>query len=270
MPVTNDKYDPLKIDKLKYFLGEMAAKGQHRPYEIFVDNLKVVPKTEDPKDFDNYEYYINEDSEKIRILIYNSNLSPRNDQYCFYLQQQKGEKSVNGLGEIEGIIQEKLSARDREYELSQLKNELEDTKKQLEESEEYAEELEKQLEESKSNKFKLGKLDLVELGGVVLERLAVKNSPALEKIGLGALVGSTAELHCSAAIEQEASFQKKTNSAAGELKPELLSYIPLLQQLEAAFDPPTLETVMQVISKFSQDSGSLDAVADLLNIKIKK
>ena len=116
MPVTNDKYDQLKIDKLKHFLEDMASKGQAKPYEIFVDNLKVVPKTEDPKDFDSYEFYMNEDTEKIRILIYNSNLSPRNDQYCFYVQQNKQEKSHNGLGHLDGIIQEKLNARDKEYE----------------------------------------------------------------------------------------------------------------------------------------------------------
>jgi hypothetical protein len=44
MPVTNDKYDQLKIDKLKHFLEDMASKGQAKPFEIFVDNLKVVPK----------------------------------------------------------------------------------------------------------------------------------------------------------------------------------------------------------------------------------
>jgi len=74
MPVTNDNYDQLKIDKLKYFLEEMASKGHARPFEIFVDSLKVIPKTDDPKEFDNYEYYMNEDTEKVRILIYNSNL----------------------------------------------------------------------------------------------------------------------------------------------------------------------------------------------------
>ncbi len=80
MPVTNDKFDQLKIDKLKHFLEEMSSKGHARPFEIFVDNLKVIPKTEDPKDFDAYEYYMNEDTEKVRILIYNSTATPRNDQ----------------------------------------------------------------------------------------------------------------------------------------------------------------------------------------------
>lgn len=47
MAITNDNFDQLKIDKLKYFLEDMAQKNQPRPYEIFVDTLKVVPKTED-------------------------------------------------------------------------------------------------------------------------------------------------------------------------------------------------------------------------------
>ena len=45
MPVTNDVYDQLKIDKLKHFLEAQAERGQAKPFEIFVDNLKVVSKT---------------------------------------------------------------------------------------------------------------------------------------------------------------------------------------------------------------------------------
>ncbi len=268
MPVINESYDQLKIDKLKHFLEEMAAKGHARPFEIFVDSLKVVPKTEDPKDFDNYEYYMNENTEKIRILIYNTSLSPRNDQYCFYVQQQKQhQQAPNGLGEIDHIIQEKLSARDREHEMARLQTELEETKKQLEESEEYAEELERQLEESKCNKYKLGKLDLVELGGVVLERLAVKNSPALEKIGLGGLLASNGQAENSPSEETQVSFQKKSGEDS-ELKPECLQYIPWLQQLDAAFDQPQLEIVMQVLGKFSEEPSKLNTVAELLNIPL--
>ena len=268
MPVTNDNYDQLKIDKLKHFLEEMAAKGHARPYEIFVDNLKVVPKTEDPKEFDNYEYYMNEDTEKLRILIYNSNLSPRNDQYCFYIKKHNQDKPLNGLGEIETIVQEKLSARDREYELDQLKKELEETKQQLEEAEDYADQLEQQLEEVKTNKYKLGKLDLVELGGVVLENLAIKNSPALQKIGLGGLLSSSnKQVEDQKAEETQAFFQKKSE-ASNDLKPEHLPYIPVLQNLDQAFGKEDLETVMQILQKFSEQPAQLKTVAELLNISL--
>ncbi len=267
MPVTNDKYDQLKIDKLKHFLIEMAAKGQPRPFEIFVDALKVVPKTEDPKEFDTYEYYMNEDTEKIRILIYNSAATPRNDQYCFYVQQNKPEKTLNGLGDLDGIIQEKLSARDREHEARLIKEELEEIKKQLEEAEEYAEELERQLEESKNNKYKLGKLDLVELGGAVLEKLAVKNATALEKIGLAGLISPVATSEqVPQAEETNASFQKKAEGEL-DLKPEHLQYIPVLQQLDNTFERPQLETVMKIIGRFAEEPSHLQTVAELLNIQ---
>ena len=269
MPVTNDKFDQLKIDKLKHFLEDMAAKGQPRPFEIFVDSLKVVPKTEDPKDFDSYEYYINEDTEKIRVLIYNSNLSPRNDQYCFYVQQHKQEKPLNGLGDIDNIIQEKLSARDREYELNRLREELEETKKQLEESEEYAEGLERQLEEAKGNKYKLGKLDLVDLGALAIGRFAEKNADLLAKVGLEGLSGSgQKEIGAGQDQETEASFQKK-QEAAPQIDPELHQYLPVLQQLHASLTEQQFEIAMQVIGQFIVQPASITHVAELFKIQIQ-
>lgn len=262
MPITSEKYDQLKIDKLKHLLTELATKGQARPFEIFVDGLKVVPKTEDVKEFENYEYYINEDSEKIRILIYYSLTSPRNDQYVYYIQHNKIEKPLNGLGDLDGIIQEKLEARDREHEARQIKQELEDTKKQLEEAEQYAELLENQLEQANSNKHKLGKLDLVELGSLVLERMAAKNVTALERMGLGGLVAPPVT---EPAEKIEASFEKQERSHTPEQR-----HIELLQQMEAIFDNDQLETVMQVIRKFAEEPTHLQTVAGLLNINIKK
>ena len=47
------------------------------------------------------------------------------------MQKNRQDKSLNGLGEIDAIIQEKLSARDKEYELNRLKEELEETKRGL-------------------------------------------------------------------------------------------------------------------------------------------
>jgi hypothetical protein len=274
MPVTNDNYDQLKIDKLKHFLEEMASKSLARPYEIFVDNLKVVPKTDDPKDFDNYEYYMNEDTEKIRILIYNSAHTPRNDQYCFYVQKNNADKpksSLNGLGEIETIVQEKLSAKEKEYELQRLQKELEETKQQLEESEEYAEELEKQLEESKSNKYKLGKLDLADLGTVVLGKFVEKNADVLSKVGLSGLSAGK-EIQENTNQGTEATFQKKsteTDSAGhpSTLNPDSLKYIPVLQNLDQTFEKEELEVVMRILQKFSEEPGQLKTVAELLNIQ---
>lgn len=274
MPVTNDQFDQLKIDRLKHFLEDMAAKGQPKPFEIFVDGLKVIPKTEDPKDFESYEYYVNEDTEKIRILIYNSNLSPRNDQYCFYVQQNKQEKSMNGLGDIDHIIQEKLAARDREYEMNQLKTELQEAKKQLEESEEYAEQLEEQLQDMKANKFKLGNINLGELASLAMEGIIRRNPQLLSKLPGGEALAGIIEqdnqekekkLLPQPTIEGDASFQKKSegDTALNEVQTRYLSF---LSQLEQVFDQQQLESIMTIIQKLAEEPAQLPAVKQLLNL----
>lgn len=277
MPVTNDTYDQLKIDKLKHFLEAQAERGQAKPFEIFVDNLKVVSKTEDPKEFDSYEFYMNEDTEKVRILIYNSNLSPRNDQYCFMVQKNlNANKSLNGLGEVENIIQEKLAARDREHEMNRLKEELEATKQELEETEDYAEKLEKELQYLKENKFKLKNIDIGELASVALEGIVRRNPQFLTKIpGVGQSLAGFIEqdnkeqearfLQKPPQPETTATFQKKEVSEPQFSETEIRQ-LAFLNQLTENFDDKQIETFNIVLGKLAADPSKLKEIATVLNI----
>lgn len=275
MPVTNDTYDQLKIDKLKHFLEAQAQRGQAKPFEIFVDNLKVVPKTEDPKEFDSYEFYMNEDTEKVRILIYNSNLSPRNDQYCFMVQKNmNGSKSLNGLGEIEGIIQEKLAARDREHEMNKLREELETTKQELEETEEYAEKLEKEIEYLKENKFKLGNINIGELASVALEGMVRRNPQFLTKIpGIGDGLAGIIEqdnrdkeklLSQPATSDTKVSFEKEITP---EITEEEKRHLVYLRKLEQTFNREQAEMFNAVIHAMVEEPTIIPTILDLINPK---
>ncbi|HMT75212.1 MAG TPA: hypothetical protein PKA77_14155 [Chitinophagaceae bacterium] len=269
MPVSNEKFDQLKIDKLKHFLEDMAAKGNPRPYEIFVDNLKVVPKTDDPKDFENYEYYMNENTEKLRILIYNSAASPRNDQYCFMVQHHSASHTVNGLGELDTLIQEKITAREREIEMNQLRNEIENLHKQLEEAEEYAESLESQLEVQKKSKFKLGNINMGEFASVMLEGVIRRNPQLLAKIPGGeALAGVIEQDNLEKENKQlpdeketQASFQKKSNPAVSE---EHQRYIIFLQHMESVLDTQQMQTAIQILDHLVHHPEKIKEVAALL------
>ncbi len=274
MNVINEKYDQFKIDKLKHFLEDMSNKGIAKPFEIFVDTLKAVPKTEDVKEFDNYEHYINEDTQKIRIVIYGSSRSPRNEQYCFFMQPPLQEKSLNGLGEIENIIQEKLAARDKEYEMKELRAELSKAQEKLEEAEEYAETLEQQIEDMKRNKFKVGNLNWGELASVMTESFLRRNPQIIAKIPggealAGILMEDTAELDKKPAstlvAEGEASFQKKTVGTEN-LTEEQKRYAAFLAQLEQVFDEKQLADVMLILQKLAAEPAQLEPIKKLLNI----
>ena len=264
MPIVHDNYDQLKIDRLKHYLDDMAAKGHPKPYEIFVDSLKVVPKTEDPKEFDNYEYYMNEDSEKIRLVIYNSNLSPRNDQYCFYVKQHKAEKGLNGPGDIDTIIQDKLNAKDREYELKQLQTELQQTRQKLEDADEYIEELESKLEIASNDKYKLKNLDLVELGSALLGRFAEKNADVLSGFGLTGLNNKEQKQVEASTEKTEASFQKKQGEGVTE---EQMQYLSTLQQLQSRFSEQEMVSVIEILNLLMETPAQVPVVADFLRHK---
>jgi len=56
--ITTEKYDPLKIELIKKNLETQEAQGAPLYYEIFVDNLKVVQRTNKVELFDNYEEFV--------------------------------------------------------------------------------------------------------------------------------------------------------------------------------------------------------------------
>ncbi|HJV19388.1 MAG TPA: hypothetical protein VJ552_05865 [Sediminibacterium sp.] len=265
MALSVTTYDPVKIDKLRHLLEDMSQRGQARFYEIFVDNLKVVPKTDLIDGFDCYEFYIGEDTEKLRIVIYDSASSPRNNQYVFTIKASP-QANANSLNGMDNIIQEKLAAREKEYELGRTKAELEGTKKQLQEAEEYVTQLEEQLELAKSNKYKLGNLDLVELGGLALENLARKNSSLLGKIGLGGFDTKEDEEIPEELNLPSTSFRKKTTPEPPVEEHAYMVYAPVLESLEQAFNPDELTLVMQILQRLSEMPQQLPTVAELLNL----
>lgn len=273
MPVITEHYDQLKIDKLKHYLEMQAQKGQAVPFEMFVDNLKVVPRTEDPKEFENYEFYMNEDTEKVRILIYGYGQSPRNDQYCFMVQKNKIEKGLNGLGEIENIVQEKLAARDREHEMNRLREELEAAKQELEEAEEYADTLEKEIQNLKENKFKLKNIDFGELASFALEGMVRRNPQFLTKLPGGeALAGvimqdneeKKRQLAQPPPPETEVRFEKESEPQITEEEKRHLVY---LRKLEQTFNREQAEMFNAVLSAMVEEPSIIPTLLEFINPK---
>lgn len=283
MPIQFDTYTSNKIENLKNHLSTMAAKGQAKFYEIFVDALKAVPKTDEIKEFDGYEDYMTPDTEQIRILIYNSGLSPRNDQYVFVLKASTRDEA-NHMG-LQGFPNKTFSKtslsswRDRqinqsieskEFENAQLKKEISELRKELQESEEYAETLEQAIEEAKANSNKIGGIHWGEVIGVALEGIVRRNTKLIAQIpgglGLAGLIekdntrGNTEEIQ----PEAEVSFKKKSTttetkqtSDAPQLTEREKLFIRLMKKLEKHFSPEDMTHVMTVLDFFTKERDFL-------------
>lgn len=284
MSITTEAYDQLKIDKLKLYLQAQAEKGSPRYYEVFVDNLKAVHKTNDVAEFDSYEDYMTEDTDKIRILIYSTNMtSPRNDQYCYRMKKIEEPKqqitvapALSGL-EIENRIEEKLQTHRDKWEYDLLKKELEQTKKQLKEAEEYAGKLETEVAQFRGKKLHWGNVNLGELASVVVEGIVRRNPQMLAKLPGGeALAGIIEEdnkksVMTTPAVETEVSFKKKSNEVVQDavvLNDEEKGYLDFMRGVAESFDDEEIILLTQVITKLEQDTTQLKPVAELLNIDV--
>ena len=278
MAITSETYDPIKIDKLKLYLQTQAERNAPRYYEIYVDNLKAVHKTVDLQEFDSFEDYMTDDTERIRILVYTTNFnSPRNDQYSYRMKKLEEHKQIThsqGLSgiELENKIEEKLLQQRERLDYNAIVKKLTETETQLKESEEYAEKLEKELLEYKSKKLHWGNVNLGEFASVVVEGFVRRNPQMLTKLPGGEALAGIIEQDnrergsTTPTTETEVSFKKKSDTT--ELTEEEKSYLNFMKGVAESFDEEEIIILTHVITKLEEDTSQLKPVAELLNINV--
>lgn len=153
-----EKYNPDKIELIKRNLEQHQQVGQARLYEIQVDGLRAVPKTGDISQFENHEMYVSDDTQQIKIMLYQGN-SHKYDAFIFTLKEEvKPPSPIASLGEMPDIVEDKVRQAMRERDVFEYKKRIVELEEELEESKDYIEELEKQVEilqatTTKENRF---------------------------------------------------------------------------------------------------------------------
>lgn len=279
MPVIEERYDQNKIDSLKRYLKREADKDRTRDYEIIVDGFKVVSRTNDLEEFDDYEEEIKDNTRNIAILIYDGAGTNRNTRYSFSLNQDSTSpipsKPVNGigsLGEIDEIIQQKLDEKDKDYKIAALEKELEETQRQLAEAEQYHAQLEEsiiRIREEKEEKPKPHPLavQLGLIGSNILDGLLKKNIPQLSGL-LGGIPSEQPDPTATEAPEAEATFKKKGDTPpAPQMTEQQQRNLRNLEMMEQAFGGDELQIVIAIIQKLMEKPEQVIPVAQFLNLQ---
>jgi hypothetical protein len=190
MPEVKAIFDQQKIDTLKRYLCKESDRGRGKDFEIIVDEFKVVPRTSDVKEFDDYEPDVKDDTRKVSILIYDGKETNRNTRYTFFLQEESltapVQKSLGSFDDVAQVIQQKLDEKDREHQLAHLQEKLQEVTGKLEEAEEYSEQLEGEIEKLRTEKG-IKQYNFAELGGQLL--VSMIHSGAKKNPLLGTLSG---------------------------------------------------------------------------------
>ena len=269
MPTIEERYDQGRIDVLKRYLQREAANGRTKDYEILVDGFKVIPRTRNLDEFDDYEIELRDNTRNLSILVYDGPVTPRNTKYSFRIEkpQETLNGPGNGLGATEQLINDKLAERDRQYELERLKEELADTHKQLEDAEDYHKILEDKLAQAEANKHKISG-GIGALGTVILENLVKRNAhlfPGASAFAglLGVDVPEAPPPTQESQPATEATFQKQDDPP---LTQEQMHYLNNLRALERILNRQQLNTIFNILQKLTERPDQIDTVAALLNI----
>lgn len=261
MSIIRNPYSNAKIAQLRQLLYNNKESGKPIEYEIRIDELRVVPRTSDPEQFDNHEEFIDEHTQSVHVILYEG-ISRKNTRYIFNVKEEPKQEIkqpiLSGV-EVDKMVSDKISQERKQWKQEQLEKENQTLKAQLGEADDYINKLQTAIEEMKAKRMKLGDVHWGEIASVALEGLMRRNTHLLAKIpGAEGLAGIIAhdnkEPKQLNEIETEASFKKKeTGSETVEfekINEEDKKLIDFLKQLQEAFSEEELKNIMLLLNLF--------------------
>ncbi|MBS1650497.1 MAG: hypothetical protein JSU07_00675 [Bacteroidetes bacterium] len=280
-------YNDVKLSQFKMWLHDMATKGEEKHFEVYVNDVKVVPRTNKIEQMDDHKAYLEDTTETVKVFVYNTENSNRYIQFIFFIEKKKPIEHVEAIHapqqpqglsgiELENRINERLTAalaQERErWQNDLMKREFETCKKDLADAEEYIEDLEKQLSQYKSKKLHWGDVNLGDVASVIVEGMVKRNPHWVAKLpGGDALAGliateTTTENGTAEVVENEVVFKKKTPADDG-LSEEVKAQLGFLKQLETHFNQEQLDKIMLILQSFVETPKNIETVFELLEIK---
>jgi hypothetical protein len=257
--ITTEKFDVIRFEKIKHHLETQAEKDKARYFEIFVDNLKVVEKTNDVGAFDDYLIYIDEKTKIIKILLYSScETSPRNDKFIFSCESNDNK---NTLGELD--VQQKITTaitNERErIKTEQLEIEVKELTIELEEAQEYIDNLEIKYQAAvthnveKSKEVKLGAV-----AALAIEHVLKRNPNMLSKIPLLGMLSGLDDSPNPQTIPLQ-SNESKTTFTSVVSEESGLEY-----ELMRVFDDAQFKQVIEILNLLGVHKNQITTILELL------
>lgn len=133
MSIIKSPYSVARINLLRQMLFTGRSSGKTPFYEVRVDDLRVVARTNDPEEFDLHEDFVSTDTRSITVLIY-AGTSRNNTRYVLQLKDEPFQNSSPALAgtDMEETIREKVQQHKKEWQYQQTQQENQQLKSQVE------------------------------------------------------------------------------------------------------------------------------------------
>ena len=264
-------YDPTEIESIKMTLETQAKEGKPLYFEVKVDGILKIHKTNRLERFDEMYNFINENSKQLIIAIYPFENNNRKEWYKYNLNGH--EETLSGESEVERKVNEQMKIYEEKMAAKRVEEKLKDTQEKLQHAEDYIDILETKLEKIKSKPNHFGNFDLGKFAGSTIKEIAIHYPKVLDKVpvlnGIAEVIREeeSQQPRVSApSFEGEVSF--KTKSEHKEQSEHTQAVQRLSDFIGEHFDEKEKRILESVIMTLGENTSQLKTVAELLNINV--
>jgi hypothetical protein len=153
------EYNSNNLQRLKRWLADTATQGQDKYFETLVDGIKVIHKTNNLEEFDLHAKWMDESTQSMRVLVYNTRNSHRSQVFEFrtgnYVEGSSDQlyptrKPRLSEEEINLRVQQRLEEKQKNQAFAEMQKQNRDLTRRLGDAEAYIRKLEVKAEEHKS------------------------------------------------------------------------------------------------------------------------
>jgi len=257
-----------RIALIKKVLTNRAQKGTPAYYEIRVDKITAVQRTNEIDKFDGYkEFYSEETTQEVSILIYEG--QSRNNTHHLFIRQEKGvqEQQWHPYSKLspEEVIQERIAHEKRLWEYQQVQQENLSLKKEIEKLKSGKEDLKDTIGDLEY-KIRSGDRNWGNVISFGFEAMVKRNIPLIAKIPGGEGI---AEFLQKETQEQQTQYVRPSRKVKAEsevhVEPtETSENSGIADLLTKEFDKEKLKTVSEILVMLAKEPKAIEATKTFL------
>lgn len=268
MDTVEQTYDPASLDNIKLVLAMSYESGRPQSFEIEVDGLRVVQRTQVLEMFDTYKKFIHPNTRKVIVTVYRGVKTPAATKHVFVREKE----STDALGnlqqhavapqpgylsgtEVKQMMQDMLEKERMNNRIVQLEEKLEDRDKKIKEAEEYIAKLQTGINTLKQERDSKNSAMIDKLVDIA------KNPPDWVKLII---------LKNSKGEKQELSGNETKEEKALSISEADKRHISVLRKMEETLEEEDLHAMMIINDKLIDEPKLIPDVADLLDISLPK
>jgi|GEM_PF-3426337 len=242
---SKEPYSRERLENIKRIVSRFQQNGKGKRYSIIVDGEMVVPKTDDPEQFDEYLDYINLHTEYVEVRTYYGN-SPNCNVYKFFMRGTP----LQGLPQLGAVeVQEKI---DQALSRQKLETDIRILEKDKAQLEELVSSLRKKLKGFKKLQAKLDEKQ-IDIGDLFTKGIELFGAFQAKKNGFPTQVQGLPE----------------TPSAEVELVSEQSETDKHFEELKSKYSDKQLLRAMQASELFAKYPELREDFKAIINAKIK-